>query len=164
MGSKLSGKGMNWGLWRLHRLGETTVWRPSFYKTEANPKCPTAFPKTSWPSVQWKVIVCFLTSITAEVDLSGGTAPTNCLWMPWPASTSWAVSCTWAQARPKPCYKYALPCWSDWFLCTHLVIGEPGTYHCLPLHPAVWVLLRMLPVPAEGGWRPLHRGVRQLQP
>lgn len=145
---------MNWGLWRLHRLGETMVWRPGFYKTRANPKCSTALSKPSRPSVQWKVIICFFTSIMAEIDLSGGTAPTNSLWMPWPTSTFWAGSCTWAQARPKPCYKSALPCWPDWSLCTHLVTGlqaEPGTCPCLPLYSCLGAAAEDAPC-ARRGW------------
>lgn len=144
------------------------VWRPGFFKTGENPKSFTALSKPSRPSGQWKVIICFFTSIMAKIDLNGGIAPTNSLWMPWPASTSWTVSCTWDQARPRPGYKHALPCWADWSLCTHLVTGVQAelaaTTACL-CSCALWVLLWGCCLCQQRvGGAPLHSGVRQLQP
>lgn len=143
---------MNWGLYRLYRLGETTVWRPGFYKTGANPKCSTALSKPSWPSVQWKVILSFFTSIMAEIDLSGDIASSNSLWMPWPASTSWAAP----ELRPDLNCATSMLCLADltlitvhWWLDSRLNLVPMTACLC---SCAVWVLLlRMLPVPAEGG-------------
>lgn len=128
---------MNWGFWRLHRVGETRIWRAGFYKTGANPKCSTC-PLQAFMTIcaMKSHYLLFLQALWQKQISVGALHPptaSECPDQPPPPELGAAP-----QARPKPCPKSALPWWPDWPSCTHLGTGlqaEPGTCHCLPLQP-----------------------------
>lgn len=143
---------MNWGFWRLHRVGETRIWRAGFYKTGANPKCSTALSKPSWPSVQWKVIICFFCKHYGRNRSQWGHCTHQ---QPLNALTSLHLPSWELHLRPDRNRAPSLLCPADLTDHCALTWGLDSRLNLVPVtaslcSPAVWgLLLRMLPVP---GW------------